>query len=358
MTPASVGDTLAAVLASRRDILSLLPLLGSSALGLFGRSGEAAEPTALFESWAQEPPADQNSFDFWTQDIRNPEAAGARTRGLGAAPRASFVYYDEIKGFVTGSDIGDDGLRDTGDIDVIVNVDHVRPSLADQRRFLNLEGASLRIDVQQSRPLPSLSERLAWTAIAGFLPENKQLPALKEMSFNPGTAWGKFQTVPLPDGGGRWTWNFFLQRRKGRWMQLLDMIRRTKNMLVPIFGLGLPAIAITALTTVDAIVAEISKDERTEWLFQSPDIYFYGTRRARDTFEGSKLRLKQGMYVIIPSDKLSAFGKEQHGLTIKDGLIVPKNTSAFEVEAAAKQVIPDITYLTVGVGTKYRPGTR
>src|SRR5215467_10215767 len=107
------------VLASRRDILSLLPLLGSPALGLFGRSGGNPEPTALFESWAQEPAADQNSFDFWTQDIRNPEAAGARTRGLGAAPRASFVYYDEIKGFVTGSDIGDEALPDSGDLDII-----------------------------------------------------------------------------------------------------------------------------------------------------------------------------------------------------------------------------------------------
>jgi hypothetical protein len=120
----------------------------------------------------------------------------------------------------------------------------------------------------------------------------------------------------------------------------------------------LAAIAITALSTVDAIVAELTKDERTEWLFQSPDIYFYATKRARDTFEGSKLRLRQGMYVILPSDKLSAFGKQQHGLVIKDGLIVPKNTTAFELEAAAKSTIPDITYLTVGVTAKYRPASR
>src|SRR5262245_28686712 len=340
------------VMASRRDVLSLLSRAGGSALLLSG----GIDSLNLATSTAPQAPAgDQASFDFWTQDIRNPEASGARTRSLGAAPRATFVYYDELNGFLAGSDIGDAALPDAGDLDLIVKVDHIRPGTADQVRFLNLEGASLRIDVQQGRPLPSLSERLAWTAIAGFLPENKKLPALKEMQFNPGTSWGKFQTIPLPEGGGRWTWNFFLQRRKGRWMQLLDMIRRTKGLLMPIFGLGLPAIAITALTTVDAIVAEISKDERTEWLFQSPDIYFYGTRRARDTFEGSKLRLRQGMYVIIPSDKLAAFGKEQNGLTIKDGMIVPKNTSAFEIEAAAKQVIPDITYLTVGVGARYRP---
>ena len=277
---------------------------------------------------------------------------------MGNAPRASFVYYDEHSGFVTGSDIGDEGLRDSGDLDIIVNVDHVRPSLLDQQRFVNLEGASLRIDVQQATPLPSLAERLAWTAIAGFLPEGKKFPPLKEMTFDPGTTWGKLQAVPLPGGGGRWTWNFFLQRRKGRWMQILDALRRSQGLLAPIFGLGLPAIAITALTTVDAIVAEMTRSERTEWLFQSPDVYFYATKRARDAFEGSKLRLKKGMYVIMPSDQLSAFGKEQSRLTIKDGMIVPKNTSGLDVESAAKEVIQQITYLTVGVTSKFRTNSR
>jgi hypothetical protein len=301
---------------------------------------------------------DQSSFDFWTQDIRNPDSGGAGTRGVGSAPRASFVYYDEHNGFVTGSDIGDDGLRDTGDLDLIINVDHVRPSLADQSRFVNLEGGSLRIDVQQNKPLPTLGERLAWTAIAGFLPENRKLPPLKEMTFDPSMIWGKLQSVPLPWGGGFWTWNLFLQRRKGRWMQIFDAIRRSRGLLTPVFGLGFPAIAVTALGTVDSIVAEMTKDERTEWLFQSPDVYFYATKRARDAFEGSKLRLKKGMYVIMASDKLSPFAKEAPGLTIKDGLIVPKNTPGLEVESAAKDTIKDITYLTVGATTKFRPTPR
>jgi hypothetical protein len=343
------------VMASRRDVLSLLSRAGGSALLLSG----GIDSLNLATSTAPQAPAgDQASFDFWTQDIRNPEASGARTRSLGAAPRATFVYYDELNGFLAGSDIGDAALPDAGDLDLIVKVDHIRPGTADQVRFLNLEGGSLRIDVQQASPLPSLSERLAWTAIAGFLPENKKLPAPKEMSFDPGSIWGKMQTVSLPRGGGNLTFNFFLQKRKSRWMQIFEMIRRAKGLLLPVFGLGLPAIATTALNTVDSLVAELTKDERTEWLFQSPDVYFYSTKRARDMFEGSKLRLKKGMYVIMPSDKLSAFAKQQSSLTIKDGLIVPKNTSGLEVEAAAKDVIKDITYLTVGVTTRLRPPAR
>ena len=332
-------------------------MVGGSAIGRSGATSSSHELWGLLESEPQTGAADQSTFDFWTQDIRNPETNG-RTRSLGAPPRASFVYYDEHNGFLTGSDIQDDNLPDAADVDVIVNVDHIRASAADQNRFSNLQAGSLRIDVTQSAPLRSLSERLAWTAVAGFLPENKKLPELKEMRFNPGNFWGQLQTVPLPEGGGRWTWNFFLQQKDSKFMQLLDMIRRNKGLLIPIFGLGLPAIAITALKTVDAMVGEITKDKRTEWLFQSADVYFYATKRARDAIEGSKLRLRKGMYVIMPSDKLSAFGKVQHTLAIKDGLIVPKNTSAFDVEAAAKSTIPDITYLTVGVGTRYRPASR
>jgi hypothetical protein len=342
------------VLTNRREILSLLALAGGSAIPVLSGTRHSLGTSSPLESEPQTGAADQSTFDFWTQDIRDPETNG-RTRGLGAAPRASFVYYDERNGFQTGSDIPDDGLPDAGDLDVLVNVDHIRPSAADQTRFANLEAGSLRIDVAQNAPLRSLSERLAWTAIAGFLPENKKLPELKEMTFDPKSAWGQLQTVPLPEGGGRWTWNFFLQRKESGWMRLLDMIRRNKGLLIPIFGLGLPAIAITALKTVDSMVAQITKDARTEWLFQSADVYFYATKRARDAIEGSKLRLRKGMYVIMPSDKLAAFGKVQHTLAIKDGLIVPKNTSAFEVEAAAKSTIADITYLTVGVTTRYRP---
>ena len=141
-------------------------------------------------------------------------------------------------------------------------------------------------------------------------------------------------------------------------MQLFDVIRRGTNLVAPIFGLGLPAIAITALNTVDNIVAELTKDANTEWLFQSPDIYFYATKEARDVFEGSKLRLRQGMYVIVPSDQLAIFSKQADNLEIKDGLIVPKNTKSLDVLEAATQTIPNITYLTVGVTTKLHPPLR
>lgn len=37
----------------------------------------------------------------------------------------------------------------------------------------------------------------------------------------------------------------------------------------------------------------------------------------RDAFEGSKVRLKKGMYAIMPSDKMSAFAKERDKLKVE-----------------------------------------
>jgi len=86
--------------------------------------------------------------------------------------------------------------------------------------------------------------------------------------------------------------------------------------------------------------------KKTEWLLQRPACIFlccaarWGIAlKAKDS--GSKKHVHHH-----PSDKLSAFRKQQQNLTIKNGLIIPKNTSAFDVEAAAKSVI-DITYLTI-----------
>ena len=243
-------------------------------------------------------------------------------------------------------------MPDRGDLNLVVNVDHIHLSQPDQTRFSKLQGGSLRIDLQQSEPLPSLAERLAWTAIAGVLPAGAAPVTARDMSFNPGTTWGRLQSVPLPGGGGRWTWNFFLQQRKSRWIQLFDTMRRDGNSLLPIFGLGLPAIAVTALRTVDKIVAELSRESGTEWLFQSPDVFIYGTKKARDLFEGSKLRVRQGMYVLVPETQLAGFAKQAAGLEVKDGLLVPKNTRSLDVFEAASHTLPDVTYLTVGVTVK------
>ena len=354
------------MLPTRRELCS--SLAGAGLLAAVGPVASAAVldvlgcnvgTRGLGQNGTEQPQVqDQANYDFWSSHIRDPGFSKTRSLDGGSAPRVAFVFYDKHLGFVTGSDIGDAGLADAGDINLLVNVDHMHLSKSDQAKFTKLQGGSLRIDVQQTAPLPSLPERLAWTAIAGLLADNKALPSAKSMTFDPGSTWGKLQTVVLPRGGARWTWNFSLQHQKSRWMQLFDALHRDANALLPIFGLGLPAIAITALQTVDRIVAELTRDSGTEWLFQSPDVFVYGTKTARDTFEGSKLRLKQGMYVLVPETQLAAFSKQAPGLEVKDGLLVPKATHSLDVFEAARQTLPDVTYVTVGVTAKLSNASR
>jgi hypothetical protein len=55
------------------------------------------------------------------------------------------------------------------------------------------------------------------------------------------------------------------------------------------------------------------------------------------------------MYVIVPSTQVGYLSKQASALEIKDGTIVPKNTSSLDVFEASTQTLPEVTYLTVGI---------
>jgi hypothetical protein len=342
---------------NRRDLLTAGPL-GAISLPLWGSLALTDLRTALASAGnlrqdAAQASADQDTFQFWASDVRTPEEPRARSISPSAPARPAFFFYDSKSDtFRYGSEIGDDGLPEKGSSSIILKVERIRPSAADQARIENIEGGSLRIDLQQTQPLPQLAERLAWTVIAGLLPENKSLPALADMNFNPGTAWGDLSRIPLPGGGGKWTWNFFLKKKKSRWMQVVDVMRRSTNLVAPIFGIGLPAIAATALDTVDKMIGAVASQDQTEWLFQSRDVYFYTTKSARDAFEGLKLRLRHGFYLVLPETKAASFDQEAKQLTLVEGLVVPKGTRPPQAIEASKEVLKEITYLSVGVTTK------
>jgi hypothetical protein len=82
---------------------------------------------------------------------------------------------------------------------------------------------SLRIDLQQTQALPSLAEHVACTAVVWFLTKDREL---KERTFDTGTIWGALRTIASPKGGAKRAWYFFLQRKKRRWMQVLDAFAR------------------------------------------------------------------------------------------------------------------------------------
>ena len=80
-------------------------------------------------------------------------------------------------------------------------------------------------------------------------------PILKNLQFDPGKSWGQIQQVPLTNGLGFWTMNFFMKKKEGFWGDFLDFAKKISGMLTPVYALlGLPAIAATALTQVDKVM--------------------------------------------------------------------------------------------------------
>src|SRR5258708_2960465 len=310
----------------------------------------AANPGSLLGAERTPPDKlDQQTFDFWTNDVRRPSRAfakGVSSKGAGG-PEPAFVFHDEHSGFQTASDIDDKSLPASGPVNVSLRVERFRPSTLSQRTFVNVKSGSLRVDVTQTEALPSLQEVLAWTAVAAFVPDaQNKLPALQHLQFDPGQSWGRLQQIPLTNGLGFWSWNFFLKRNEGVWGEILGMFRQADKTVFPL--LGLPAIALTALTAVDRLFAFFHAKGDSQWLLKSVDTPVYATTEAREKI-GQGLPLKTGHYIVLPQDQLPTLGAARNSLDLKDGYIVPKGTDAFNWPSAALLQIPTVDYISLYV---------
>ncbi len=239
-----------------------------------------------------------------------------------------------------------------------MRVERFRPAVTDRDQLGNLQQGSLRIDLQQTRPMPELVEALAWSAVAAFLPAaNGKLPALQHLEFDPGTAWGKLQTIPIPGGLGFWSWNFFVQRKESAWSRYCSMLRPVAESAVPF--LGLPSIAVSALQQVDKLLGVIQSTDRTQWLLQSTAMPVYGTQAAAEQVGGSGIALRTGRYLILPREQLSAFGKEADRMKLTpEGLVVPKSTGNMDVYRASDEFMPALRYLSVYVKANVTPAPK
>jgi hypothetical protein len=302
---------------------------------------------------------DAGVFDFWSSKVRTPYndfVNHQQSQGVQApAPQDStFLFASASKGLtlatvLTADDIPD--LPDSGDVSVSVKVDRFRPSKADQAALASLQTGTLRIDVKQVDPLPGLPEALAWTAMATLAAKKgKQVPTLNNVTFDPGSIWGKFQTIPLTSGIGFWSWNFFMKKREGFWAQLLDHLFATIKDVQPLLPLlGLPGIAVSGLKYIDDILGGIQAEGDSAWMFRGLDIAVCGTKESlkrAGTTGTVKLPLTFGNYVVFPQDKVTLVDP---GLVVQAGYLVPPKTPANKTFDAAAQLFPDVSYMTMTV---------
>lgn len=298
---------------------------------------------------------DQETFDFWTKVVRSPnEALTKGIQFMGAAPpEPAFVYWDPTaKTFTPATEIDNKDLPASGDATVNVNVQRFRLSTADAQAFAGAQTGSLRIDVGQASPLPGLTEALAWSAVAAFVPKAAgQLPSLDKLSFDPGKTWNNPQSIPLPKGAGFWSWNFFLKKPEHLWGKFVRLFTTTGEVVFPL--LGMPAIALTALKAVDKMLGYVQSAESSTWLLKSASKPVYATKAGQDQAGTDAIRLRTGTYLVMPENHLSKFGAARNGLEIRNGgYVVPQKTDSFQVIDAAQQAIPDVTYLAVSVSAQ------
>lgn len=385
---------------SRRDLLNtgLHGAAGLSLLSSAACTSRTPQADATADGQANVPPQgsylDAATMAFWTSTAREPleslpdglptvisqmpaggqnasDVIGAKTKVTGGSAKpatmassqdivktttiansssqAAFVFYDDKSGFQPVTRMGKDGLVDKGDTTVTIDVQRVRPSIADRTKFDNLKGGSLRIDLVQNQPLPDLAERLAWTTIAGLYPDAKgKLPSVQELKFDPSTAWGQSKAVKLPGGDGLWRWNFFLQKKSSRWSAFLDLARKVSAPVALAFAM--PAYAATALADLDLILGAMQASDVSEWLFRGQSMRVSTTK---STFREGHLPLRSGRYIAVSErqlhllDSVAANGKPWE--LSPEGLIVPQGTKGLRVFDEAEGILPELSYLSIAV---------
>jgi hypothetical protein len=310
--------------------------------------------------------SDGSVSQFWTEEVRKVSSFRPSMNYIKSSPKSYsvsetvdvsrapvFLYYKGGgEGFVVANDLQEKDFpdfQDKGDMSVGLVVQRIKLSERDQYYFRNLRSGSLRIDLQQATPLPSLAEALAWSSVAALFPDRQgRIPQLPTMRFDPGTTWGKFMTIPLPKGQGLWTWNFFVQEKESFWHKAAGLLRKANELVVPV--LGLPAIAITALKQFDKFFGYLqTREAQANWLFQSQDVPVVVTKEARQRWFESAMPLVKGQYVVVPQSDLSAFGEGMQNYELVNGLVVPRGTRRTDVVEAALSTAPGVTYMSIEV---------
>jgi hypothetical protein len=338
---------------SRRQFISSYSSWGLLAATNLGSFRDQADPVGKLDL-----DVDPHVVDFWEKQVRQPyedylKRVVSKGAHLPAPEEPIFLMLNANDDLQLANTTSADSLPDTGSPDVLLSVRHFHPSESDKVQLQNYGTGSLRIDFKQVTNQPGIPDALAWSAMSSILAgSNKQLPDFPKLDFNPGVAWGKFQTINVPDGIGFWTWNFFVKRREGVWGNLLSAIHKSQ-LYVPL--LGLPAVAVVALTAVDKILAFIQGEGTSKFLFQSQDTPVVATKKSLEQAKGSVI-LPPGSHTFV-----AVRGRDVSkikNLTVKQDLLVPKGTKDLDAFDAASQTAKDVSYITLSVNTTIKTNTK
>ncbi len=174
------------------------------------------------------------------------------------------------------------------------------------------------------------------------------------MKFDPATTWGKAQSIPVPGGGGYWTWNFFVQKKDSIFGRIAQAIGAAAS-FTPV--LGLPALAVTAMKGFNKFFSYVAANGHSKWLLQAASIPVVATKEMRQQPEfANGVPVRTANYIVVPRGHLKRFGDEMQKYELKRGVVVPKGTKPHEIFEAASSVLPDVTYLTLSMAVRRSAG--
>lgn len=149
---------------SRRDLLR-------------GITGTAAAPAlfALSDQLLQAAPGpddDQAVAEFWNRQVR---LAPPKSRGKGPRPASfnrepTYLFSHKEKGIQVATQMDEEGLPNSGNMEMELIVRGHRLSREDQEIFDDMKTGTLRLDVGQSKPFREVGDLLAWSIVAGLSP--------------------------------------------------------------------------------------------------------------------------------------------------------------------------------------------
>lgn len=352
----------------RRELLfGALPLSAAVLLEQNGRALAAPDET-------QSEAFDQETFNFWTSQAHQPSQAFAEhgrlvsSRGLELPNEAEFLFYSPENGFVRAASTTSDTsvsktLLEKGDAGLLLSLDTVRPSADHLKNIWSQKNGSLRIDLKQAIPLQHLSETLNWSAIASLVPGDKPFSDYHEITFDPKSTWGQAKKVPLTGGVGFWAWNFCTQSKPSFWSEVMQMVAgkvdltsladktkgggKAKGIGAAILGIGLPAVAKTALGSFNDLFGSLlaKGSPKNEWIIHNADTPLLATQAARQEHPGHAVALRSGAYVITAADNTQVILSGKYEL--RDGVIVPAGTKDAGLDEAAKHTLPNVSYIAI-----------
>jgi hypothetical protein len=324
-------------------------------------------------SIAQEvnPEFDPKAYDFWSGFLSSDvDPITRRTRGRGGESNVQpvFWHFNDKDGFRNAAALDSSKLVSQGDVVVSLNTSTIKIAPQDQSTFDRLQNAQIRVDVaQKSAILPSVIEPLAYTFVSGMhssksTPKSKSSSAgssssgksssVQSVSVSDDPTWQKMQNIILPGGQGRWALNVEAQKKDSLFHKIIQNIIGGLGQFAPL--IGLPGIAMSALQSFNSLYGAIHASP-VQVIKANPQRVFATQEAIQKTGSPesvSGLILKSGTYLLIPANRAPA-AEQLKNLHIIQGRVVPqevkKETQGPDIDAAAADTLPGVTYVTFEV---------